>query len=143
MPNSIPRACYAPPITAQKLSDYEALIAAMPVSPVKESLQKLLACVNAWFVLPDSPRTDGELVNHIHNGQLVTVKEVPFTQELIEQLWDVTPWMHELAGLSTTNDDGLFDSLSGPIRDAAFHLLWHVKEITLDREPMTLDKLSA
>jgi hypothetical protein len=141
MPNSIPRACYAPPINDTKLADYTALIAAMPASPVKDSLQKLLACVKAWFALPDSTRTDGATIDHIHNGQPITVKEVPFTQELIDQLWDVTPWMHELAGLSTTTDDGLFDLLSGPVRDCAFHLLWHVKEITLDREPITLDKL--
>lgn len=31
---------------------------------------------------------------------------------------------------------------STEIRDAAFHLLWHCKEITLDREPLTSDKLA-
>ena len=28
------------------------------------------------------------------------------------------------------------------LRDAAFHLLWHCKEITLDREPLTSDNLA-
>ncbi len=28
-----------------------------------------------------------------------------------------------------------------PLRDMAYHLLWHVKELSLDREPLTNDQL--
>ena len=74
----------------------------------------------------------------------IRVPETPLSQSLIETLWDVTPWMRELDLLSTPRADGLFDGLpSGELRDMAFHLLWHVKEITLDREPMTRDKVPA
>jgi len=61
--------------------------------------------------------------------------------EHVKALWDVTPWMRELDLLSNIAGSGVFDRLKGPIRDAAFHLLWHAKEITLDREPITQDKL--
>lgn len=33
----------------------------------------------------------------------------------------------------------LFESLGGPIRDVAFHLLWYARELELGREPPTTD----
>lgn len=141
--NCIPRACYAPPLTDDKITSYEDAIAALADGPVKDALDKLLKCVQAWWALPDSTRTDGEVMEHIHQGRTIEVKEIPFTDDLVQALWDVTPYPYELAGLSTSHDDGLFDSLQGDLRDMAFHLLWHVNEIARDREPITLDKLPA
>jgi hypothetical protein len=42
------------------------------------------------------------------------------------------------------NADGsgpIVDQAACDLRNAAFHLLWHAMEITLDREPLTNDKL--
>jgi hypothetical protein len=52
--------------------------------------------------------------------------------------------MRELSLLSNERGTGLFDGLrAGELRNAAFHLLWFCKELTLDREPLTVDKLAA
>lgn len=143
MTNCIPRACYAPALTDGLLKTYAETVATQPDGPVKDALAQLMACVKAWWAAPESTRDDGSVMRHIHNGKEIEVREAPFTAELVQSLWDVTPYPHELAGLSTSRDDGLFDSLQGDLRTMAFHLLWHVNEIARDREPITLDRLPA
>jgi len=139
----IPVACFAPSLTDEKLASYESLITGMGESETKDALLVLLRCVKAWWVLPESSRTDGDPFSIMHQGSLVQYKTKPLEPDQVKAIWDATPWMRELNTLSTPQDDGLLDSLAGEIRDVAFHLLWHCKEITLDREPLTSDKLSA
>ena len=124
-------------------------------SETKEAISALLACVSAWWELPASTRTDefrvqvpdrdsagqvkrnkkGAPIRHTRN-----IIEKPLEAEHVEVLDGVTPWMRELNTLSTPAGDGLLDQLPpGELRNAAFHLLWHCKEITLDREPLTND----
>lgn len=144
MSSQIPVACFAPPMTEEKLTQYTSLIDALPAGAVREAMSTLMACVKAWWALPESKRpvpADGRFTIR-HQGRDVTYGATPLEEEHVKKLWDVTPWLHEMAGLSTPNDNGLFDSLPlGDLRNAAFHLLWHCREITLDREPITLDKL--
>lgn len=155
--NQLPVACFAPPLDDTKLSRYKALVDAGDVATPeqREAMHTLLRCVEAWWEAPESNRKDGRRLQikspvFDDNGNLelddkgapvredVIVQEVPFTDDIIKSLDATTPWMRELNTLSTPAADGLLDSLPpGELRDAAFHLLWHAKEITLDREPTT------
>lgn len=139
---SLPVACFAPPLTDEKLASYRALADSCPDAEVRDALGTLLACVAAWWELPESARTDVQRWAIRHRGKDVTFPVVPLEAEHVAALWDVTPWMRELNTLSNSKDTGLFDRLDrGELRDAAFHLLWFAKELTLDREPVTADKL--
>jgi hypothetical protein len=141
--NEIPVACFAPPLTDETLERY-AELAEAEGGETGAIMAELLACVRAWWELPESTRTDGDrwTFQQGTGGPAVTVAEVPLEEGQVKELWDVTPWMRELNTLSTEKGAGPLDSLPlGELRDAAFHLLWHCKEITLDREPLTQDKL--
>lgn len=139
---ALPVACFAPPLTDTKLARYRELAAALPkTDPVGDALRSLLACVGLWWELPESDRPAAKW-SITHKGKPATFAVTPLSADLVEQLWAVTPWMHELNVLSTSAGDGLFDAIPpGDLRDAAFTLLWYAKEISLDREPVTLDRL--
>lgn len=135
--NQFPVACAAPPLTDELLAEYK-LLAADALPEVKDVMNLLLVCVEAWWELPESELPASASASVPGGGRLPSV---PLSDELKAKLWDVTPWMRELNTLSTPQGDGLFDVLTGKLRDAAFHLLWYAKEITLDREPMSQDKI--
>lgn len=140
---TIPVACFAPPLTDALLAKYTQLAAAAEHVEVRDALHVLLACVKKWWELPESTEQPSLFeLYHVDRKQKIRVPETPLSAELVEHLFDVTPWMRELDTLSTPADTGVFDHLPpGELRDAAFHLLWHAKELTLDREPMTRDKV--
>jgi hypothetical protein len=93
--------------------------------------------------LPVSQGTSKRTWRTLYKGKDTLYDEVPLEQKYVEALDSVTPWMRELNTLSTVNGDGPLDKLpNGELRDAAFHLLWHAKELTLDREPLTQDCLN-
>lgn len=139
---AIPVACFAPPLTDEKLAAYTSLIESTDAtSQVGDALRQCLACVKAWYALPVSTRTDVIRFTTIHKGNELTYAITPLEKEHVTALWDVTPWMTELNTYSNTHETGLFDALSGDLRNCAFDLLWHAKEITLDREPLTQDML--
>ncbi len=50
------------------------------------------------------------------------------------------PWMHECTMYGTLFD-GIDPVGQRDLRNAAHHLLWHAVELTLDRHPLTADKL--
>ena len=139
--NTMPVACFAPPMTDEKLNGYAELIEAVPEgTELREGLDKCFACVEAWMNLPESKRTDGRDIGLLHRGKPVTVKVVPLEESHVKSLWDVTPWLRDCEPLK-----GLFDTISATsqkeLRDCAHDLLWHTIEISNDREPMTQDKL--
>jgi len=138
----IPVACFAPPMTAEKLKGYGTLVATTAAkSELGEALRRCLACVQAWYALPASTRTDTDKFAITDKGAEITYTVTPLEKAHVASLWDVTPWMSELNLLSNATETGLFDSLTGDLRNCAFDLLWHAKEITLDREPLTQDCL--
>jgi hypothetical protein len=63
-------------------------------------------------------------------------KIIPLEKEEIERIWDVVPWPKECDVIGEC-----FDKLTGELRNAAFHLLWYARELAIDREPITNDKL--
>lgn len=148
MVKAFPVACLAPPLTDKALARYREL--AEGASPeVKDAMGVMLRCCEKWWSLPESTAkpTNGPLVRTKDRGdRLIQItpigEDIMGTEADADSLWSVTPWMHELEGYSNGRDDGILDKLpQGELRDAAFHLLWHCKEITLDREPLTNDKL--
>lgn len=121
---------FAPPLDESTLVSYHTTITQLQDSQVKEYLIKVYECVAAWWNLPES---SGEGTPHPSGRGTI----VDLTEEVKKELWDLIPWQEELNIIS-----GVFDTLpAGQIRNMAFHLLWHVNELNLDREPMTADKI--
>jgi hypothetical protein len=65
---------------------------------------------------------------------------VDLDEQIAKDLWDHIPWDEELDVIAAE-----FEKISNEthrdLRNAAFHLLWHAKELVRDREPITTDKL--
>jgi len=125
---------FAPPLTDELLTSYQALINEVPAkTQLREALDECLACVRKWWELPESGGS-----SRPHGSGKGTI--VDLDTQCQEQLWDLIPWEEEIETIA-----GLFDKLDPikekTLRNAAFHLLWHVKELNLDREPITKDKV--
>lgn len=125
---------FAPPLSDDLLASYRALIEAVPEKTrLREALDTLYRCAAAWWELPES--TGGKAARHALLGSVVSLDE-----EIAAALWENIPWEDEL-GIIQAACDEIDANDQAPLRNAAFHLLWHVKELNLDREPLTADKL--
>jgi len=142
--NTLPVACFAPALTDEKLAAYTAL-ADRAEGPIKDALQTCLKAVKQWWELPASTRTDGEQLqifdredpNQERRARNIPI--VPLEEKHQGDLNDAIPWPHEIASMQA-----LFDTIppeQKELRDAAFHLLWHLIELSNDREPLTRDKV--
>jgi hypothetical protein len=124
---------FAPPLTDDKLSQYAALVAELPEKTrLREALEGLLNCCRQWWELPES--TSPGRPHPVGVGLIVDLDD-----SIAATLWEHIPWDDELAAIQAQLDG--IDPANAPLRDAAFHLLWHVKELASDREPLTADKL--
>lgn len=145
MPDTTARAggSFAPPLTAEKLAAYRELVPAD--GPVRDAMHGLIVMAETFAQTPASgrpgrPHPVGELVTK--DGRKYVPQVVPLEDAEVKRIWDVVPWPHELDGLSNKEGTGLFDGLTDkPLRDAAFHMLWLARELALDREPLTTDRL--
>ncbi len=121
---------FAPPLTDELLDKYEDL-ADQKGGPIGEAMLSLAACCRKWWNLPDS---EG-LNQSAHPSGVGMI--IPLDDHIKKVLDEHIPWEHELTAMQN-----LFDELpNNEVRNAAFHLLWHVKELNLDREPITNDLL--
>jgi hypothetical protein len=129
-------ACFAPTITREKLARYETLVEDAPAR-VADYMSQLIDMVKLFYETPTSshaPRMIPVRLGTKHEE----VPAVKLEDEEIERIWDAVPWMDELDVMGKQ-----FDTLSAEneadreLRNAAFHLLWYGRELTLDREPMT------
>ncbi len=125
---------FAPPLSDAKIADYKTKIAALPVSPVKDACAALLACCEKWWELPEPTMTSTK--PHPSGAGTMVAMQADHQQVL----FDLIPWTHELDAMAAVFD-GISNETDKPLRDLAHHLLWHVKEMDLDREPITSDKL--
>jgi len=123
---------FAPPLDADKLNFYADLISQLPGdSRLGVALTDLHACVSKWWGLPES--TGSSTPHPCGRGTVVTLDS-----DVEATLGPLTPQKAELAEMSK-----LLDTIpAGALRNAAFHLLWHVTELSLGREPITRDKLT-
>ncbi len=141
--NKIPVACFAPELSDSKLESYKELIEDHEDREVKDMLSGMLSCVSQWWELPESKQEGRKWVLNRTDGDEAHFMEVPLEKEHIKELWEVTPYMRELNTYSNPEGTGPLDKLpNGELRDCAFTLLWYCKEITLDREPISQDKVT-
>lgn len=125
---------FAPPLTDAKIASYKAAITALPLSPVKDACEVLLTCCEKWWELPEPNGT--EVKPHpVGRGQIVSLQS-----DHAEALEPHIPWKHEIEGMKVLFD-GISNETQKPLRDMAHHLLWHVIELDLEREPITADRL--
>lgn len=110
---------FAPPITAEQVAEYRELAKSAEL-PVRDAITELATMVEVFL---ETPTTDGP--------------NLPEAE--VKRIWDYVPWDHECEALKP-----LFETLpTGPLRNAAFHLLWYAVELTQDREPATTDRYPA
>lgn len=120
---------FAPPLTDELLAAYHAL-ALEAGEEIRDAMLKLHACAAQWWELPEST---GDGKPHPSGRGYIVALDAP----IATALWEAIPWTRELDMFGA-----LFDTLpTGRLRNAAFHLLWFAKELDLDREPLTSDKL--
>lgn len=137
----IPVACFAPPLNDKTLTEYKKLFKNVEDKELKDCLDTLHKCTEAWWKQAESQATgQKEWLFYTKDGKEVRGIEQPLQPEQVESLWDTTPWMRELVAMEPILDK-INPQSEKELRNAAFHLLWFAKEITLDREPMTTERL--
>ena len=123
---------FAPPLTDDKLASYMKLAETAP-REIADAMLTLLNCAEKWWNLPES--TGGGKPHPSGRGQIV-----PLDATIAKKLWDHIPWKRELDSMEPLFE-AIDPSKDKPLRDACFHLLWHARELDLDREPITNDKI--
>jgi hypothetical protein len=121
-------------LTDELLLEYRKIIESLdPQSQIRDAMQKLLHCCEQWW---NQPESTGDGKPHPSGRGVI----VDLDKSIADALWEHIPWDDELKAFAA-----LFDKLDpvaeANLRNAAFHLLWHAKELELDREPITTDKL--
>lgn len=116
--------CFAPPLDDTKRNNYKQLFA-QTKGPLRQALNALSNAIDRWWDIPESK---GAKTKHaLVNAEVIALDDE--TRKAVN-----LPSLHEIAELLET-------IAPGPLRNAAFHLLWHAKELELGREPITLDKV--
>lgn len=141
-------ACFAPPIDASRLERYKALATIADPGPIEDAYRQLLAMVEKFQETPESRERGIPLQTEYTRSPFQDAdgkpkpppKIVPLEQAEVNRMWDFVPWPHEINAMAA-----LFERIPNEsrkeLRDAAFHLIWFARELCLDREPMTQDKL--
>lgn len=125
---------FAPPLSDEILAKYRQQIDALPAdSMIRDVCDKLHTCCHAWWNAPDS---NGPGKRHPSGKGMI----VPLDEGIAKQLFDVIPWDKELEAYQKVLD-GIDPVADRDLRNMAFHLLWHAKELEMDREPITADKV--
>ncbi len=107
---------------------------------LRDALSTCLTAVKRWWDLPVSAgRPKDKKLEIMHRGKPVLVPVVGLTDDLVGQLWDSVPWEHEVVALKELF--GAIPVAEAELRNAAHHLLWYVAELSMDREPLSADKL--
>ena len=154
----IPVACFSKPLTDEKLATYRKIVADQPAGPVRDAMEKCLACVEAWYVLPVS--TEPPTKDQWATSDGKTYRITPLESGQIASLDATTPWSYELEGMkellmALPSGKGeevaatptrhaytpVVDQVAFYLKACAIDLLWHAMEITRDREPITQDVL--
>lgn len=122
---------FAPPLPAEKLTEYRKAIEANAPEDLKDSLLGLCTMVETFQATPESSQPKAK--HPVGKGYIQKLDDAE-----IKRIWDLVPWSWECEALQAR----LNTIPSGsPVRTPAFHLLWFAKELTKDREPCTNDKL--
>lgn len=125
--------CFAPPLTEEAMGRYAKLIDGVrPKTELRRVLDSLYACCDAWWKAPEPRKA-------MRTPRGVKPAVVPLDEAAKAALRGKLPTKQDLQTCSEVLDkiDAATDK---PLRDAAFHLLWHATELANGREPMTRDK---
>ncbi len=125
---------FAPPISQAHLTGYTILIDAVADATKRAALQRLLSCVTHWYNLPESDPTQGKM----HPCGVGTI--IPLDSTVKNALAQHIPSGPEIK-IYEAVAESINHNTHKDLRNAAHHLLWHVKELALGREPITLDKV--
>lgn len=121
---------HAPPITVGQIDEYRKVIGALEERRLRVILTQLLNLVCDWYTLPDS-----NTVPKDHpSGRC---KVVGLSAEITEILKEKIPFKEELKMFAE-----VLEQQNGLVRNIGYHLLWYATELSLGREPITLDKLT-
>ena len=120
---------FAPQITDDKLEEYRQLAGNVHDQRCSEYMIQLVEMLDMFNETPESslPGTKHPLAGMV----------VPLEDAEIKRIWDKVPYMEECDLIGKA-----FDILPpGEQRHAAYHLLLYARELTLDREPMTQERV--
>lgn len=120
---------FAPPLTHESLVAYKLLSSACEDVKASGYMKNLIKMVEVFNETPASKEAGSP-----HPSGLGI--EVPLEADEVKRIWDCVPWSEECDVIGKA-----FDVLKGDTRRAAYHLLWYARELTVDREPITTDKL--
>jgi len=127
---------FAPPLDENRLAAYREL-AEKADAPVADAMNVLLKMVDAYHERPATKKGKAAAAGTPHPSGMGLVVQLP--PEEVERIWDAVPWDHELEMYGKLFDG--IDPANKALRDAAFHLQWYGRELFLDREPLTADRL--
>lgn len=120
---------FAPPLTPELLDKYETMLPGLEPR-IADIFSELLTCARKFQETGES-----KLPGTPHRSGIGVI--VPLEEKEKKRIWDFVPWMDECDLYGQ-----VLDRLpAGDVRNAAYHLLWYARELTLDREPITTDKL--
>jgi hypothetical protein len=124
---------FAPPLTDEKLAAYKQFADAAADPQIRDAMLVLHNCAAQWW---EQPESTGDGRPHPSGRGVI----VDLDQPIAAALFDHIPWKDEL-DVFAARFDGIDAVASKELRDAAFHLLWFARELDLDREPLTANKL--
>jgi hypothetical protein len=124
---------FAPEMSETDFRYYKSRIDQTDVETVLgDYLRKTLKPIETWWDLPESVGPSGEL----HKSGRGVLQ--PLDAEVLEALWEDIPWEPEINAIQAE-----FEKMpTGELRNIAFHLLWYLKELNLDREPLTRQRVN-
>lgn len=147
---------FAPQIDSAKASAYFAAISAHAPRDLKDTLLALVDMVNLFNQTPPStnpprPHPMGKVTivgkvgpdgKKLKPDVMINPRIVDLEEAEIKRIWDAVPWGYEIDALQHQLNIR-FDSgeLPNELRTPAYHLLWYARELTLDREPLTMERV--
>lgn len=156
---------FAPALTPEKIKEYR--VAAEDAEPeVKGAILELCDMADAFLGkarsdLPGTPHpSERGLMIPLRKNVMEEIEPlVPWPwqcsaiqtlfNELPDGITERTEWIDAPKSLKNPNGEGkvakvvnvVTDQKAYAIRQAAFHLLWYAKELTIDRQPMTKEEI--
>jgi hypothetical protein len=141
-----PVACFAPGMSDEKMDAYQKMIRDLDPADVelRAALTQLLECVRVWWRLPDRPMAhDVRRLRVWHRGRVVSVAVPELASGDRKKLAHALPLPFELTAIHRFLDETFADrsAWDKELVDGAYHLLWLATELSLGREPLTIQVL--
>lgn len=126
---------FAPPLDAATVARYRDLAVDADDKATESYILQLCDMVDLFLETPASP-----LPGTPHPSGRGTI--TPLEDGEMRRIYNAVPWSHECDMMGRVFS-GLDPVARRDVRNAAFHLLWYARELTIDRQPITTDRLEA